>query len=75
MTQPADFDTDQRFANRLGAPRLFAVGKTDAGTRRELLRAAIKRGQLGSKSAGFNRKLQKSETWAEVFERVYGEPL
>lgn len=66
---------DQAMANRLGAPRLFAVGKTDANTRRELLRAAIKRGQLGNKSAGFNRALKKSETWREVFERVYGEKL
>ena len=61
-------------ANKLGMPELFAVGVTDKPKRRELLREAILRRCLNYQTAGRNPE-GKTETWAELFERVFEQPL
>lgn len=53
---------------------IFA-GATDAQSRKELIRAAIIEHELDSTLVGRNPKTRKVETYAQVFERLYGEPL
>ena len=60
-------------ARRLGNPRLFAVGATDSAQRREILRAEIVRRGFEDRYCG--RVAGKEFTFAEAFERLYGEPL
>ena len=60
-------------ARRLRRADLFA-GVTTPDERRERVRRAILDGRLEMAVAG-KRAGQACETWREVFERVYGEPL
>lgn len=49
-------------------------GLTTAEERRERLRAEILERDMAEAVAG-RRKGQTCESWAELFERIYGEPL
>lgn len=70
------FDTEHAFAERV-TKAICAVftGTTDEATRKERIRRAILAADLGPNVHGRNAKTGKSETYAETFERVYGEPL
>ena len=58
---------------RLSQPGLFS-GVTDQAERRERVRRAILDGCMAEAVAG-KRKGQPCETWADLFERVYGVKL
>lgn len=65
--------TEVWISRRLRRFDLFA-GVTDPDQRRELVRAAILGGRMGMAVAG-KRAGKKVETWGELFQRVYGQPL
>jgi hypothetical protein len=65
--------TEVWISRRLRRFDLFA-GVTDPDQRRELVRAAILGGRTGMAVAG-KRAGKKVETWGELFQRVYGQPL
>jgi hypothetical protein len=65
--------TEVWISRRLRRPDLFG-GVTDPGARRELVRQAILDGDMAEAIAG-KRKDAECETWAQLFERVYGEAL
>jgi hypothetical protein len=65
--------TEVWISRRLRRPDLFA-GVTDPDARRERVRRVILDGEMAEAVAG-KRKDAACETWAELFERVYGEPL
>jgi hypothetical protein len=65
--------TETWIARRLQRPDLFA-GVTTPDERRERVRQAIVDGRMAMAVAG-KRAGQSAETWREVFERVYGQPL
>ncbi len=59
--------------SRLGARNLFD-GVTTPDDRRERLRAYLVNRQMQDAIAG-RRKGQTCESWSDLFERLYGEPL
>ena len=59
--------------DRLHAPDLFA-GVTTADERRERVRRAILENGLARECAT-HTQARGRETWAELFARVYGQPL
>lgn len=61
---------DQFFAHRLNEPHLFAVGLTDADTRRELVREKILARGLADEPLGKNKD-GGAENWRQAFERIY----
>jgi hypothetical protein len=65
--------TEVWISRRLMRPDLFA-GVTDQADRRELVRRVILDGDMAEAIAG-KRRDAACETWAELFERVYGDPL
>jgi hypothetical protein len=65
--------TEVWISRRLLRPDLFA-GVTDQAERRERVRRVILDGDMAEAIAG-KRRDAAYETWAELFERVYGEPL
>jgi hypothetical protein len=65
--------TEAWIARRLQRPDLLA-GVTTPDERRERVRQAIVDGRMAMAVAG-KRAGQPAETWREVFERVYGQPL
>lgn len=81
MTQAAlnfsskQLDAELWFVGRLRdhLAQIF-TGDTDPATRRERLRRAIVNAELESVILGKNAA-GKSETYADAFERLYGEPL
>ena len=60
-------------ARRLGLPLSWAAGVTTRDQRRETIRAAIFDRNLADAVAG-NAK-GKPETWAQLFQRVYRQPI
>lgn len=72
MTTPT-VQVESRIAYRLREPTLFD-GITTAEERRERVRQLIERRQLHMAIAGRSPS-GKTETWAELFARVYGEPV
>lgn len=60
-------------ARRLGLPLNWAAGVTTRDQRRETIRAAILDRNLADAVAG-NAK-GKPETWAQLFQRVYRQPI
>lgn len=65
--------TEAWIARRLRRPDLFA-GVTTADDRRKRVRDAIVEGRMAEAIAG-KRAGQSAETWRELFERIYGQPL
>jgi len=61
-------------ARKLGLPMSWDGGVTTRADRREKIRAAILDGAKGQTIAG-RRAHKTPETWAELFRRVYREPL
>ncbi len=61
-------------ARKLGLPLDWDGGTTSGEQRREAIRESILRRCLNYATAGRNPQGQ-SETWAELFERLYGAPL
>jgi hypothetical protein len=72
VTDPATH-VESWLCRRLQEPTLFD-GITTPEERRERVRALIERRQLHLAIAG-GTNAGKPETWAELFERVYGEPV
>lgn len=70
---PATVATETWICRRLQAPDLFA-GVTTPDERRERVRAEILGRDLQHAIAG-RRTGQSPETWAELFQRIYGLPL
>lgn len=69
------FDAEMFFVKRLGEHgRTVFAGITDPNERRERIRYAILEGKLDCAILGKNPK-GRVETYAEAFERFYGEPL
>jgi hypothetical protein len=60
-------------ARRLGLPLNWAAGVTTRDQRRDKIRAAILDRNLADAVAG-NAK-GKPETWAQLFQRVYRQPI
>jgi hypothetical protein len=60
-------------ARRLGLPLSWAAGVTTRDQRRDKIRAAILDRNLADAVAG-NAK-GKPETWAQLFQRVYRQPI
>jgi hypothetical protein len=70
-----DFDAEEFFVKRLrDHRRQIHSGITDPEERRERIRYAILEGGLDCAIIG-KSKTGKSETYAQAFERHYGEPL
>jgi len=64
---------DRRLAKRLGDFGLMFSGVTDPATRRDRAKAAIV--SNGLESAVFGRTGDEVMTFAQAFEKVYGEKL
>jgi hypothetical protein len=62
-------------AQRLGLPLGWDGGVTTREDRREAIRQEILGRNLGGIVAGKRRGEPKPKTWAQLFERVYSEPL
>lgn len=60
-------------ARRANRPHLFAIGTTTRTQRMELTRRAIQSQQLAGMQCGMQGAHRI--TFAEAFERLYGEPL
>lgn len=82
MSQPEfkftfkDFDIEQWFVKRLhDHRRKIDAGITDPDERRERIRYQIIEGKLDCTIIGRHPTTKKSETYAQAFERFYGEPL
>lgn len=61
-------------ARRLGLPLNWAAGVTTRDQRRDRIRAAILAKGLANDVAG-KRPNKTPETWAQLFQRVYGRQL
>ena len=60
-------------ARRLGLPLSWAAGVTTRDQRRDKIRAAIVDRNLADAVAGSAKG--KPETWAQLFQRVYRQPI
>jgi hypothetical protein len=67
-------ETEGWVARALGDPNLFAVGLTDGKRRAALVRARIVALGWGDGVAG-TRPDGRRQTWSELFQSLYGEPL
>jgi hypothetical protein len=71
-----DFDAELYFARRLAEHRCRAFeGVTTPEITRERIRAAILEAKLDQGIIGRNSLTKKPETYAQCFERHFGEPL
>lgn len=73
MPQGPTIATETWIARRLRRPDLFA-GVTTPDERRERVRAAILDGRMSEGIAG-RRQGHECETWRQLFERIYSQPL
>lgn len=71
----AQFDAEAYLARRLGEHgRQVFIGSTDSGVRREKFRTAILEHGLDAVIVGRNLA-GKTENYAQLFERIFNEPL
>lgn len=69
----ADLIAEQWLASRLRMPKSWDAGVTTAEQRRERIRAAILEKNLQDERAGWRNGYP--ETWAQLFQRVFRQPL